>query len=318
MNSVPKIAIVIPMLNEAETLLSLLSGIAGQSLMPNEVIVIDSGSVDRSVSIVENWAKDDFVSKIQVRVITNLGGMPGANRNLGVGAANSDWIAFIDAGIVPSPNWLECLWSCATHTKAKAIFGLCFFEAIAPFEMAVCALSYGCTARHPVLPASLFHSSVFIEIGLFEGALRAAEDVLWMRKVERQYGPKVVCNDALVYYRHFPSNLTKVIRKWWMYQCHIMRIENSSGKRLMLPLFFSLLAVIFFVVPILGFVVLIVYILLRGVFDPIRRSHSFFWWAKDPYSALIALWLGVVIDITKSLSTMYVLMRRLARIDGDR
>lgn len=311
MTAAPKIAIVIPIFNEATTLSFLLAGIAEQTLAPNEVIVIDSGSKDTSVAIVEKWAADNSFGEERFRVIANSGGMPGANRNRGITAAKSEWIAFIDAGIVPSSNWLACLWSCAEKTQAKAIFGLCHFEAERPFEKAVCSLSYGCTATHPVLPASLFHRSVFNKVGLFREDLRTAEDVLWMRAVEQAYGPKMICESALVYYRHFPTNVSAVIRKWWVSSQHAIQAGIYSWKIWFLPGFFVMIIMWLVIRPIMGVSLLSTYILMRGVLNPMRRSHSFAWWGGNPSSALIAMWLCFVIDITKSLSILFSWVRRL-------
>lgn len=311
MTAAPKIAIVIPIFNEATTLSFLLAGIAEQTLAPNEVIVIDSGSKDTSVAIVEKWAVDNSFGEERLRVIANPGGMPGANRNRGITAAKSEWIAFIDAGIVPSPDWLACLWSCAEKTHAKAIFGLCHFEAERPFEKAVCSLSYGCTATHPVLPASLFHRSVFNKVGLFREDLRTAEDVLWMRAVEQAYGPKMICESALVYYRHFPTNVSAVIRKWWISSQHAIQAGIYNWKIWILPGFFAMAIMWLIMKPIIGASLLSTYILVRGVFDPMRRSHSLAWWGKSPSSALIAMWLCLVIDAAKSLCILFERIRRL-------
>lgn len=313
MTTVPKIAIVIPMFNEAATLSFLLAGIEEQTLAPNEIIVIDSGSKDTSVAIVEKWAMEHNLGKEQFRVITNPGGMPGANRNRGISTARSEWIAFIDAGIVPSPDWLACLWSCAEKTQAKAIYGLCHFEADRPFEKAVCALSYGYASTHPVLPASLFHRSVFNEVGPFREDLRTAEDILWMRRVEFAYGPRVICKNALVYYRHFPDNVASVIRKWWISSQHAIRAKIYGAKICLLPGFFGVLIICLIARPLIGFSLLSTYILARGVIDPMRRSNTLAWWGRSPSSALIAMGLCCVIDLTKSLSTLFTCARRLKR-----
>ena len=311
MTAAPKIAIVIPIFNEATTLSFLLAGIAEQTLAPNEVIVIDSGSTDAGVAIIEKWAVDNSFGEERLRVIANPGGMPGANRNRGITAAKSEWIALIDAGIVPSPDWLACLWSCAEKKQAKAIFGLCHFEAERPFEKAVCSLSYGCTATHPVLPASLFHRSVFNKVGLFREDLRTAEDILWMRAVEQAYGPKMICKSALVYYRHFPTNVSAVIRKWWISSQHAIQAGIYSWKIWILPGFFAIVIMGLVMRPIIGVSLLSIYILARGVFDPMRRSHSLAWWGKSPSSALIAMWLCLVIDAAKSLCILFASVRRL-------
>lgn len=302
MISAPDIAVVIPVRNEADTLPALLAGIAAQTLAPHEIIVIDAGSTDDSVAIVEKWAVGRGLGQDRVRVITNPGGMPGSNRNRGVIEARSEWIAFVDAGLVPAADWLACLWDCAESAGSRAIFGQCHFEADSAFEKAVCALSYGCGASLPVLPASLFHRSIFDQAGLFREDLRAAEDFLWMREVERIYGPRVICTEALVHYRHFPATISAVVSKWWLYQHHSIRAGLNSLQSGLMAVFFCLLILSLFTAPIFGGGILLVYVFVRGVIDPMRRSHALVWWGDKPVAVLIAMGLGVTLDATKTLA----------------
>jgi len=98
----PKISVVIPYHNRAdyidETLDSVLSQKGGFELV--EVLVVDDHSDDpASLEALERIARHDLV-----RVLTNEGPQgPSAPRNVGVRAARSDWLAFIDSDDV----WLE-------------------------------------------------------------------------------------------------------------------------------------------------------------------------------------------------------------------
>ncbi len=82
----PTLAIIIPTKNEDENLGNLLRDIKNQSLQPNEVIIADAQSTDRTCEIAE-----DFDAKVVD------GGLPGPGRNRGAEAAKSDIFMFIDA-----------------------------------------------------------------------------------------------------------------------------------------------------------------------------------------------------------------------------
>lgn len=304
------ISLVIPICNEAATLPQLLAAIAAQTLAPRELIVVDSGSTDGSVALVEQWAEQSGYGKQRCRLNTNPGGMPGANRNRGVAEATGEWIAFLDGGIVPEPDWLASLWACAGATGSRAVFGLCRFDADPVFEKAVCALSSGCGAVHPVLPASLFHRSVFERAGGFREDLRSAEDLLWLREVERQYGPRTVCEAALVHYRHFPPNLFAAVRKWALYEENSVRAGLRSGQQWLLTGFFAMLLLTFLLLPATGFGILLAYLVLRGVFDPMRRSGRIVWWGNQQLAALNALGLGIVLDGAKTVGGLAARLRR--------
>jgi glycosyltransferase involved in cell wall biosynthesis len=306
------VSVVIPVKNEASTILALLDSLISQSLLPSEIIIVDSGSTDLTTDLIED-AIHKGINGIDISIIKNPNGLPGANRNLGVASARYEWIAFIDAGIIPSIDWLAELCSRAKDTNTKSVFGLCQFESSTAFEMATCALSYGCGSRHPVLPASLFHRSVFERIGYFREDLRAAEDIVWLKELDRIYGPRVVCHNALVYYLQFPKNVRSVIIKWWIYTQNTLYAGMYHPRIWLLPLFFFLLTYLFVVSASLGFSLLSAYLLGRGIVDPIRRGRSLVWWSYRPTSALIAVWLCLVIDITKSLSLVIGGMRKFLK-----
>ena len=117
------------------------------------------------------------------------------------------------------------------------MFGVCKFDANSSFEKAVCALSMGCGVKLPVLPASLFHRDIFKTVGYFDENLRSTEDTLWVNSIKNLYGPCNICNDALVHYQHFPTNLKAVVKKWYLYEKNAV----ASGMNIEKHIFFSLL-----------------------------------------------------------------------------
>ena len=51
------ISVVIPILNESDSILLLLEALANQDHLPTEVLVIDGGSTDESILIIEQYKK---------------------------------------------------------------------------------------------------------------------------------------------------------------------------------------------------------------------------------------------------------------------
>ena len=82
------LSIVIITKNEEEHLPVLLKSIKGQTLQPDEIIVADAKSEDKTREIAK---------KFGCRVVD--GGMPSAGRNLGAKAAKSDYVLFFDADV---------------------------------------------------------------------------------------------------------------------------------------------------------------------------------------------------------------------------
>lgn len=70
-----------------------------------ELIVVDDGSTDDTQALLAHWTSG------RLRSIRTTGLGVCAARNLGLRAAMSDWIVFLDDDDVPLPTWLETLAS---------------------------------------------------------------------------------------------------------------------------------------------------------------------------------------------------------------
>lgn len=91
-----RVSIIIPTLNEASYLPLLLNALKKQSLQPYEVIIADAGSKDDTTAI----AKRSGATVVP-------GGMPGVGRNAGAQVAKGDVFLFLDADVIPPPNFLK-------------------------------------------------------------------------------------------------------------------------------------------------------------------------------------------------------------------
>ena len=99
------ISIVIRALNEAKHLPNLLSGISEQSILPDEVILVDSGSTDRTIEIASEYGTS--LVYIQPEDFTF-----GRSLNVGCEYAGGDILVFVSAHVYPSDKfWLEKLTS---------------------------------------------------------------------------------------------------------------------------------------------------------------------------------------------------------------
>jgi hypothetical protein len=306
------VTLVIPILNEAESLPELLQALKAQTHRPSEIIFSDAGSTDGSLALIENWWRREAWEDAVCSMLSLPGAMPGAGRNAGVRVARYDWIAFMDGGITPASDWLEQLCLHAQATRVPAVFGVCHFSSQAPFTKAVCALSYGHGAVHPVIPASLFARRVFAEIGEFPAHLRAGEDLVWVAALQARYGARQVCSTARVSYTHFPFGWRAALRKWRVTELHCVlagvRRQQQAVYLVGLPLLYASLGY----GGTSGAVAFLAYLLLRGVIDPARRSIDLPWWGGAPGAPLLAVPLGAALDVAKWLGIVQGIGVRLA------
>jgi len=98
-----KVSIIIRAHNEEAHIRRLLTGIAAQGLKPYEVILVDSGSTDRTADIA--WSLGAAVVTINKKEFTF-----GRALNRGCAAASGDILVFPSAHVYPVyDNWLETL-----------------------------------------------------------------------------------------------------------------------------------------------------------------------------------------------------------------
>jgi glycosyltransferase involved in cell wall biosynthesis len=97
-------SIVIPLYNKAHTIVNTLQSVLEQSFEAFEVIIVDDGSTDDGVQIIQNQFNDRRIRLVQQ---SNQG--VSAARNNGVAAAIHEHIAFLDGDDELLPTYLETM-----------------------------------------------------------------------------------------------------------------------------------------------------------------------------------------------------------------
>jgi glycosyltransferase involved in cell wall biosynthesis len=99
----PKVSVIIPTYNCAQYLKNAIDSILGQTFQDFEIIVVDDGSTDKTKEEMAVYNK----SVTRVRYIFQENRGAGAARNKGIGMAQGEYIAFLDADDVYMPEMLE-------------------------------------------------------------------------------------------------------------------------------------------------------------------------------------------------------------------
>jgi glycosyltransferase involved in cell wall biosynthesis len=93
------LSIVIPAYNEEHQLATCLDAIAAQTAMPDEVIVVDNNSSDKTAEVALKYSFVTFLGEKKQGIVFT--------RNHGFVAVHSDIISRIDADTLLPPNWVE-------------------------------------------------------------------------------------------------------------------------------------------------------------------------------------------------------------------
>lgn len=109
----PEVSVIMPVFNKADYLAISIPSILVQDFQDFELIIINDGSTDLSLSIINSFSKSD--SRIRVIDIPNAG--VSNARNLGLEVSSGNYITFVDADDHVAPEYISNLYSllCNNH-----------------------------------------------------------------------------------------------------------------------------------------------------------------------------------------------------------
>lgn len=109
-----RIACVIPAFNREDTIGEALESVLNQTRKPDEIIVVDDGSTDATVTICQQYGKS-------VKVISKENGGASSARNRGAREAYSEWIAWLDSDDLWHEDYLEKVEEVIMATEGQAM-----------------------------------------------------------------------------------------------------------------------------------------------------------------------------------------------------
>ena len=101
-----KISVIVPVYNVEDYLTNCLNSLVNQNYKQYEIIIINDGSTDNSVSIIENYSKK-YPKLIKYYNKSN-GGLSSA-RNYGINKSNGEYLLFVDSDDSLEPDTLNIL-----------------------------------------------------------------------------------------------------------------------------------------------------------------------------------------------------------------
>ena len=102
-----KLSVIVPVYNSKRHLEKCLYSLLKQSFQDFEIVLIDDGSTDSSLSI----AQQILAGRLNCTIITKTNGGVATARNIGLQNAKGEWIAFVDSDDYLDTNYLEIMVS---------------------------------------------------------------------------------------------------------------------------------------------------------------------------------------------------------------
>lgn len=101
------ITVVIPVLDRQDTIIRTLGSIAAQTLLPAQVIVVDNGSTDLTLSRIAEWSSSQPAGGLPVTVISEPKRGASAARNRGLAEVSTEFVMFFDSDDEMRPRHIE-------------------------------------------------------------------------------------------------------------------------------------------------------------------------------------------------------------------
>lgn len=199
-----KVSLIITVLNEEQTIESLLDSIVSQTILPNEVIIVDGGSTDSTLNKIRSFSKKN--KKINI-IVKQKKGNRSIGRNYAISLSNSKIIVITDAGCELEKNWLKELLKIYTKTKSTVVAGYYSAKPEDDFQRAV--VPYVLVMPDKVdeknfLPATrsmLIEKEIFNTMGGFDEILSDNEDYAFSKKLESKKINIAFARKAIVYWK---------------------------------------------------------------------------------------------------------------------
>ena len=242
----PTVSVVIANFNRAKLIGETLDNLLRQSLPPNEVLVVDDGSTDESIEVIEK-----FGGRVKLLRQSNSG--PAVARNLGLEHATGEFIQFFDSDDLCSLNKLEAQVAALAASGADFAYGPWLKARLGnrqasysefalqqgPLPESASALSWFLRGWAIVFQACMFRRSLLDRVGRYRPDLMPTEDSEFLFRMLQAGARGVHVPQAIVLYRvHTSGQITaggmdaaRRRRDWLRYTELVARQLDADGDR---------------------------------------------------------------------------------------
>jgi glycosyltransferase involved in cell wall biosynthesis len=214
-----RVALCLTVLNEAGSLADLFASVALQGRPPDEIVVVDGGSTDGTVAVIQGWQRRG----LPIHLLVRPGASISAGRNLAIGEARAPLVAVTDAGVRLEPGWLAALVAPFDDPDPpEVVAGFFRSDPRTPFEMALGATTLPDVEEirperfYPSSRSVAFTRRAWELVGGYPEWLDYCEDLLFDFALEDAGLRRAWAPEAVVHFRPRPKPLA-FCRQYYRY-----------------------------------------------------------------------------------------------------
>ena len=116
-----KTSLICTVFNEEKTIEQFINSVLSQTVLPDELIIVDGGSFDKTVEKIED-KKREFKNKFKIKLFIKKGNRS-IGRNEAIKNSSNEIILSSDAGCIPDKNWVKNISSPFKNKEVEVVAG---------------------------------------------------------------------------------------------------------------------------------------------------------------------------------------------------
>lgn len=209
------VSVVIPVYNVEDYIVDCLNSIQNQSFKQFEVVIVNDGSTDSTMEIVNDYLKN---VSFKYTVINQQNRGIAASRNVGLNASKGKYIIFVDSDDMLKSNCLERMYSICVDKKADmCCVPYTHDETFQNSTDDICTVLYNRQEMSDIflkrkkvvfLSSTMFNRDFINGNGiLFDEKCKYSEDLIFLWSCIFATNKIAYCNEQMYFYRRRPNSI---------------------------------------------------------------------------------------------------------------